>query len=192
MTEEIIMRIAESQDVESLRELIHKTIDKCYFFVYPQEAIDYFKDYHNRTNILNDIFEGHCLILACRQELIGTGTLLGSNARRVFVKPEYQKMGLGKRIMDGLEEKAMENGVRIMDLDASLVASFLQVSGIQNTGRGCDSSEKWTKLKILQNGEKLKRLAKLHIGCLFLRSAAAWQNIYAQKLGGEKRSPEKY
>ncbi len=122
MAEEIIMRIAESQDVESLRELIHKTIDKCYFCVYPQEAIDYFKDYHNRTNILNDIFEGHCLILACRQELIGTGTLLGSNARRVFIKPAYQKMGLGKRIMYGLEEKAVENGVRIMDLDASLVA----------------------------------------------------------------------
>ncbi|MDD2614676.1 MAG: GNAT family N-acetyltransferase [Methanosarcina sp.] len=122
MVEEIIMRIAEPQDVDSLRELINETIDICYFRVYPQEAIDYFKDYHNRANIVNDILEGHCLILATGEEFIGTGTLLGSNARRVFVKPAYQNMGLGKRIMYGLEEKAAENGVRILDLDASLVA----------------------------------------------------------------------
>ncbi|MDR7666029.1 GNAT family N-acetyltransferase [Methanosarcina sp. Z-7115] len=147
----------------------------------------------NRTNIFNDIFEGHCLILACRQELIGTGTLLGSNVRRVFVKPEYQKMGLGKRIMDRLEEKAVENGVRIMDLDASLVAyPFYRSLGYKTQAEDLIPSEKWTKLKVLQNGEKPKRLAKLLIGGLFLRSAAAWQNIYAQKFGGEKRPPENY
>lgn len=122
VAEEIIMRIAEPQDAEFLRELINETIDICYFRVYPQEAIDYFKDYHNLTNIGNDILEGYCLILAAGEKLIGTGTLLGSNARRVFVKPEYQNMGLGKRIMYGLEEKAVEKGVRIIDLDASLVA----------------------------------------------------------------------
>lgn len=122
MVEEIIMRIAEPQDADSLRELINETIDTCYFRIYPQEAIDYFKDYHNRANIVSDILEGHCLILASVDKFIGTGTLLGSNARRVFVKPGYQNMGLGKRLMYGLEEKAVEKGVLIMDLDASLVA----------------------------------------------------------------------
>jgi ribosomal protein S18 acetylase RimI-like enzyme len=122
VAEEIIMRKAEPQDANSLRELICETIDTCYFRIYPQEAIDFFKDYHNRENIVNDILEGHCLILAFEKEFVGTGTLLGSNARRVFVKPAYQNMGLGKRIMYGLEEKAVEKGVRIMDLDASLAA----------------------------------------------------------------------
>lgn len=122
MTEEIIMRIAEPEDADSLRKLINETIDTCYFHVYPQEAIDYFKDYHNRANIINDILEGHCLILTSGEEFIGTGTLFGSNARRVFIKPTYQNMGLGRRIMNGLEEKAVEKGVRIVDLDASLVA----------------------------------------------------------------------
>lgn len=122
MTEEIIMRIAEPEDADSLRKLINETIDTCYFHVYPQEAIDYFKDYHNRANIINDILKGHCLILTSGEEFIGTGTLFGSNARRVFIKPAYQNMGLGRRIMNGLEEKAVEKGVRIVDLDASLVA----------------------------------------------------------------------
>jgi ribosomal protein S18 acetylase RimI-like enzyme len=122
VAEEIIMREAEPQDAKSLRELICETIDTCYFRIYPQEAIDFFKDYHNQENIINDILEGHCLILASVKEFVGTGTLLGSNVRRVFIKPAYQKMGLGKRIMYGLEEKAMEKGARIIDLDASLAA----------------------------------------------------------------------
>jgi GNAT superfamily N-acetyltransferase len=122
VTEEIIMRIAEPEDADSLRKLINETIDTCYFHVYPQEAIDYFKDYHTWANIINDILEGHCLILTSGEEFIGTGTLFGSNARRVFIKPAYQNMGLGRRIMNGLEEKAVEKGVRIVDLDASLVA----------------------------------------------------------------------
>jgi hypothetical protein len=91
VAEEIIMRIAEPQDADSLRKLIYETLDTCYFRIYPQKAIDYFKDYHNQANIVNDILDGHCLILASEEELVGTGALLGSNARRVFVKPAYQK-----------------------------------------------------------------------------------------------------
>jgi GNAT superfamily N-acetyltransferase len=132
MVEEIIVRVAEPNDADSLRELINETIDACYFCIYPQEAIDYFKDYHNQTNIVNDILEGLCLILASGEELIGTGTLLGSNARRVFVKPGYQNMGLGKRIMHGLEEKALGKGVTIMDLEASIVAHpFYRILGYE-------------------------------------------------------------
>ncbi|HEY3361700.1 MAG TPA: GNAT family N-acetyltransferase [Methanosarcina sp.] len=122
MAKEIAMRTAGTQDADSLEKLVNETIDTCYFGIYPQEAIDYFKDYHNRENIFNDILKGYCLILAIGEEFIGTGTLLGSNARRVFVKSAYQKMGFGKKIMYRLEEKAVEKGVRIIDLDASLVA----------------------------------------------------------------------
>jgi hypothetical protein len=108
VAEEIIMREAEPQDTKSLRKLTCETIDTCYFRIYPQEAIDFFKDYHNQENIVNDILEGHCLILASVKEFVGTGTLLGSNVRRVFIKPVYQNMGLGKRIMYGLGEKAVK------------------------------------------------------------------------------------
>lgn len=126
------MRTAKPEDVEILKRLIYKTIDACYSGIYPCEAIDYFKDYHNTENILKDILKGHCLILTCGREMIGTGTLLGSNARRVFIKPLYQKMGLGKKIMLGLEEKAVEEKVRIIDLDASLVAyPFYRTLGYQ-------------------------------------------------------------
>nr|WP_255680526.1 GNAT family N-acetyltransferase [Methanosarcina sp. DH2] len=72
------------------------------------------------------------MILTCGKEIIGTGTLLDSNARRVFIKPLYQKVGLGKRIMHGLEDKSVEERVRMLGLDASLVAyPFYRALGYQ-------------------------------------------------------------
>jgi len=105
-----------------LKTLIYGTIDACYSSAYSCEAIDYFKEYNNTESILNDILKGHFLILTCGKEIIGTGTLLGSNIRRIFVKQEYQNMGLGKRIMHELEKAALEEKIMIMDLHASLTA----------------------------------------------------------------------
>lgn len=105
MAEEIIMREAEPQDAKYLRELICETIDAYYFRIYPQEAIDFFKDYHNREKIVNDILEGHCLILASVKEFVGTGTLLGSNARRVFISLYIKTWDLGRESCTDLKKK---------------------------------------------------------------------------------------
>jgi GNAT superfamily N-acetyltransferase len=130
--EEIEMRTAKPEDIEELKMLIYRTIDECYSGTYSCEAIDYFKEYNNTESILNDILRGHFLVLTCGKEIIGTGTLLGSNIRRIFVKPEYQNIGLGKRIMHELEKEALEEKIRIMDLHASLTAhSFYTALGYQ-------------------------------------------------------------
>jgi GNAT superfamily N-acetyltransferase len=124
------MRTAKPEDIEELKMLIYGTIDSCYSGAYSCEAIDYFKVYNNTESILNDILKGHFLILTCGKEIIGTGTLLGSNIRRIFVKPEYQNIGLGKRIMHELEKEALEENVSITDLHASLTArSFYTALG---------------------------------------------------------------
>lgn len=106
------METAKPEDIETLERLIYETIDAYYSDIYPCKAVDYFKEYQNTENILNDVLKEYCLILTCGKEIIGTGTLLDSNARRVFIKLLYQKVGLGKRVMHGLEDKAVEEGVR--------------------------------------------------------------------------------
>ncbi len=59
-------------------------------------------------------------------------------------------MGLGKRIMRGLEEKAIKEKVRIMDLDASLVAySFYRALGYQTQSEEIIQVKKRAKLKVL-------------------------------------------
>jgi hypothetical protein len=53
---------------------------------------------------------------------VGTGTLLGTNMRRVFVDRAQQRKGCGRSIMDEQGKRAMEDGVRESNLSSSVVS----------------------------------------------------------------------
>jgi len=119
---EIIMRKFELKDIEPVYSLIVDTLDKSYAGVYPEENIDFFKEYHNKDNILHDCDKGYTIVIEYNGRIVGTGTLTGTNIRRVFVNASFQRQGLGLIIMKELERKAFEQGIRVVDLSASLVA----------------------------------------------------------------------
>ena len=107
-------------DVRRVLALVRKAIDVSYSPVYPQEAIDYFKEHHSQESILKDAEEGYTIVLEVDGEIVGTGTIVGCHIKRVFVKLAFQKRGLGKIIMRNLEEEATSRGVERIELDASL------------------------------------------------------------------------
>ena len=82
------IRKFKSSDLDTVRDLIHKTIDINYPSVYSDEAIKYFKDYHNNKNILKAAKEGYTVVLEKDNRLIGTATLIDGYITRVFVNPE--------------------------------------------------------------------------------------------------------
>ncbi len=110
----------ESSYVPRLQALVHSTINVSYSPVYPQEAIDYFKEHHSEESILKDAEEGYTVVLEVDGEIVGTGTIVGNHIKRVFVNPAFQKRGLGKIIMRNLEEEARSRGVERIEFDASL------------------------------------------------------------------------
>jgi GNAT superfamily N-acetyltransferase len=124
MAREIGATIREFQkaDLPALRTLVHKTIATCYPGHYGAEAVRFFMDYHSEEAILRDAHEGRTVILDKAGRILGTGTLVGEEIKRVFVDPTFQKQGFGRWIMRQLEEAAAEQGTRIVKLDASLPA----------------------------------------------------------------------
>ena len=119
------MREFGRDDLQAVKRLIHKTIDISYHEVYPEEAIECFKDYHSEKHILNDARDGYTIILQANGKIIGTGTLLGTNIRRVFIDPSYQHKGFGKLVMYQLEERAAREEICVLDLSSSLVSKRL-------------------------------------------------------------------
>jgi ribosomal protein S18 acetylase RimI-like enzyme len=109
-------------DLDTVRDLIHNTIDISYSRAYNTEAIKYFKNYHNDKNILKAVKEGYIVVLEKDNRIIGTGTLIDDYITRVFVNPEFQKQGLGKLLMQKLEAKAFSAGISVIKLDSSLPA----------------------------------------------------------------------
>jgi GNAT superfamily N-acetyltransferase len=122
MKRAVKLREFKHEDLEAMKRLIYKTIEISYSDIYPEEAIEYFKDYHSEEHILSDARDGYTIVLECNGKIMGTGTLLGTNIRRVFVEPFYQHKGFGKSVMHKLEERALARGISILDLSASIVS----------------------------------------------------------------------
>ena len=109
-------------DLYTVRDLIQNTIDVCYSSGYSKEAVRFFKDWHCVENVLKDANEGYMIVLKKDSRIIGTGTFVGEEIKRVFVEPAFQKHGFGNILMQKLEEKALLVSIDIVKLDATLLS----------------------------------------------------------------------
>ena len=119
MSQQIRLRQMKQADLQSVYELVQNTIQVAYADVYPPEAIEFFKNYHNRENMLKDLETGYIVVAEADEQILGTGTLLGTNVRRVYIPPEHQRQGIGKLVVKELERKAKSAGLEKLDLSAS-------------------------------------------------------------------------
>jgi GNAT superfamily N-acetyltransferase len=117
---EIKIREFKKADLAEVKNLIDRTIDACYRGVYCIEAVQFFKDWHCSDNILTDAAAGRTVVAEQDRQVIGTGTIVGNEIKRVFVEPGFQNRGFGKRIMRALEKHAISTGIDVIKLDASL------------------------------------------------------------------------
>jgi GNAT superfamily N-acetyltransferase len=122
VVQDIQIRKFNREDLQSVYRLIQYTIDTSYREAYPREAIEFFKGYHSTERILNDASTGYTIVAECNCEILGSGTLAGTNIRRVFVSPLYQHKGIGKMIVQKLVKKASLKKLTTLDLEASLVS----------------------------------------------------------------------
>lgn len=120
--DDITIRKFKSSDLDTVRDLVHNTIDVCYPDIYCAEAIKYFKAHHSSENILKAAKEGWAIVLERKEKIVGTGTIVGDHIMRVFVEPEFQGQGLGRLIMQKLETKALSAGIGVVRLDSTLSA----------------------------------------------------------------------
>ena len=114
-----IRRLKES-DIVYLRKLIGDTIIVSYGHVYPPRAVEFFKDFHAAPKILERGRLGTVLVVEENGELIATGSLVDGEIFAVFVHPDYQQAGLGKALMNALEDQARAAGVTESVLSVSL------------------------------------------------------------------------
>lgn len=129
----------EPAALEPLLQLIYDTIDQSYAGVYGPAARQFFKEYHCKENVIRDAAAG-CTIVATRGgELAGTGTLVGEDIRRVFIAPRFQGRGIGRIMMESLENRARLLGLPRVSLSASLPAqAFYHGLGYRVTADACD------------------------------------------------------
>ena len=118
-----------------LYELIRSTIRKIYSSEYNEEVLNYFLSYNTPDNILNDFKEGYTALYFLDNKLAGSGCLVERNIRRLFVLPEYQRIGVGTEIMKHLEQKAITNNQKFLELySMTLSVDFYRKTGYTDLG----------------------------------------------------------
>ena len=122
MNREIIVRKFRKDDLNAVYELIQNTIDVSYHKIYPPEAIEFFKEFHSRDNILKDSVNGYTVVAERDGEILGTSTLIDRHIQRTFVSPSCQREGIGGMLAQELEKKASLRKTGDITLEASLVS----------------------------------------------------------------------
>ena len=119
-----IIRIAEINDFQIVKEITHNTILNIYPKYYPAGAIQFFIKHHSDEKILDDIKNRKVYLMESDNEPVGTVTFSDNEIERLFVLPKHQRKGYGSKLMDFAEETIFSKYESII-LDASLVAKKL-------------------------------------------------------------------
>jgi GNAT superfamily N-acetyltransferase len=122
-------------DLSYLRQMIHNAIDASYAKVYPDRAVQFFKDFHSDQRILERSQKGEILIIESDNVIVATGAVVGNEILGVFVRSEEQEKGYGKTIMNELERRAKTRGFVEITLSISLPSrKFYEALGYEIVG----------------------------------------------------------
>lgn len=113
---------AYKEDLQVVKYITIETINQIYPHYYPKGAVDFFVEHHNDTNILSDIEAGKVFLCVNEEgQPVGTVSIKDNDICRLFVLPEYQGKGYGRKLLDFAENEIAKKYEEIM-IDASLPA----------------------------------------------------------------------
>ena len=120
---------------DTLYEMCKTTINELYLPLYPDQVVEYFLSYNQPKHIRKDSKKGYTALFFVDDKLVGSGCLLGTTLKRLFVLPDYHLKGIGTLIVKHLEEKAIENKCKTIDMFAmTYTAYFYQKLGYSELG----------------------------------------------------------
>ncbi|MBQ8922580.1 MAG: GNAT family N-acetyltransferase [Oscillospiraceae bacterium] len=123
------LRRFKEQDAAETAQVVADTLRISNSSDYPPEYIDETIAAHNAAVLTERAQQGHTYVACDGERIVGTGTIApfwGSETESilltVFVLPEYQGRGIGRAIIETLEQDEYALRARRIEIPASLTA----------------------------------------------------------------------
>ena len=100
----MIYELAKPEELQAVYDVVQHTIKTIYPKYYPMEVVDFFCEHHSEDAIEKDINNGYVSVLKIDGTIVATGCFVDNHITRVYVLPEHQKKGYGKKMFAFIKE----------------------------------------------------------------------------------------
>ncbi|MBO5955017.1 MAG: GNAT family N-acetyltransferase [Clostridia bacterium] len=121
--------IIKEDEIEEVSKLIEKTVRKCFVAYYPQKTIDKVCENLDYEGVKKRASWTHFYVIKEDNKIVACGAIgpywgseTESSLFTIFVDPEYQGNGYGRKIMETLESDEFFLRARRIQIPAGLVA----------------------------------------------------------------------
>jgi len=156
---EFLIRAANPDDAPALSALIQFTLRTTNATDYLSEVIENVCRHFTPEQIHQKLAEREIFIGFWDTEMAGTVSFAGNRVYALYVLPAYQGQGIGARLIEHIEKRAMDGGLEELWLSSSLTArGFYEKCGyqMQNFEDWGDGDMTLLMRKSLSAGEPLK------------------------------------
>lgn len=126
--QDLVIEKADKSQAKEIADLIARTTEISFAPFYPQCSIDYVKESLNEKGVLERIINTHFYIAKIKNKIIGCGSIgsywgseTESSLFNIFVDPNYQKLGVGRKIVEALENDEYFARANRIEIPASVV-----------------------------------------------------------------------
>ncbi|TIQ34419.1 MAG: GNAT family N-acetyltransferase [Mesorhizobium sp.] len=122
MVWELTVRPASDDDADAVSRLIVAALRETNARDYAPEIIARVEQSFSPPAMLQFFRKRQVCVAVAGNRIVGTASLDGATVRSVFVDPEFQGLGVGRRLMSEVEQAARANGVTVLTVPSSVTA----------------------------------------------------------------------
>jgi GNAT superfamily N-acetyltransferase len=117
-----MIRRASPQDLHACSRLICDVIEEVESAYYSQDIIKGWQEHNSPSNLEKEAERAQFIVYEKNGTIVGVGAIAGAHIKKVYVLSSFQGTGIGKSIMEHLEQIGQNNGVAGFELNSTINA----------------------------------------------------------------------
>ncbi|MDQ0121794.1 N-acetylglutamate synthase-like GNAT family acetyltransferase [Pseudomonas lini] len=116
------IRLATTRDAAAISHVVISALRESNAQDYPADIIARVEQGFSAQGISQLMMQRRVYVASINQRVVATASLDGDVVRSVFVDPQHQGAGIGRKLMDVIHSAALELGLDVLHVPSSITA----------------------------------------------------------------------